>query len=51
MFIYDLILDTAIGEDRLRHIQLLAWTTMGERQSREDVQEWEKAAVSGERGP
>lgn len=51
MFIYDPILDTAIREDRLRHVQLLAWTTMGERQPRKDVQEREKAAVPGERWP
>lgn len=50
MFVFDPVLDTVVGEDRLRHVQLLARAAVGEHQSREDVQEREEAAVPGERG-
>lgn len=48
---FDPVLDTAVGKNRLRHIQLFARCAVGERQLREDVQEREEAVVSGKCGP
>lgn len=48
--IFDSVLDTAVGKDRLRNVQLFARGAVGERQPRKDVQEREEAVVSGKRG-